>query len=129
MLLANVLRLTLAKLWWHYSLLALFTTIRRCILKANSSSTVLWRSRLPLLLNARWLLTVHCSLFTVLFRKTARQPSDGLHIVGRVEPHPTVLPALTPALLVLVLQLLQLVPCKWWLRTSDEPEEPEDQKE
>ena len=121
MLLANVLRPTLAKLQWHYSLLALFTTIRRCILKAISSSTVLGRSRLP---PDKCQVAPHCSLFSA--GRLDRQPSHRLHVVGRVEPHPAVLPPLTPALLVFVLQLLQLVPCKWWLRTREEQEEEEE---
>ena len=36
-------------------------------------------------------------------------PLDILHVVSRVETHPTILPSLTPALLVLVLQLLELL--------------------
>ena len=41
----------------------------------------------------------------------SRQPLDGLHVVGGVEAHSTVLPSLAPALLVLILQLLKLVSC------------------
>ena len=36
-------------------------------------------------------------------------PLDVLHVVGGVEPHPPVLAALAPALLVLVLKLLKLL--------------------
>ena len=45
-------------------------------------------------------------------------PLDILHVVSRVETHPTILPSLAPALLVLVLQLLELLAWKsviWWL--------------
>ena len=38
-------------------------------------------------------------------------PLDVLHVVGGVEPHPPVLAALAPALLVLVLKLLKLLAC------------------
>ena len=34
---------------------------------------------------------------------------EGLDIVGGIEPHPVVLPALAPPLLVLVLKLLKLI--------------------
>ena len=34
---------------------------------------------------------------------------DSLHVVGRVKSHPTVLASLAPALLVLILQLLELL--------------------
>ena len=36
---------------------------------------------------------------------------DILHVVGRVEANPAILPPLAPALLILVLQLFKLVPC------------------
>ena len=38
-------------------------------------------------------------------------PLDVLHVVGGVEPHPPVLAALAPALLVLVLKLIKQIAC------------------
>ena len=38
-------------------------------------------------------------------------PLDSLHVVGGIETHAPVLSPLAPALLILVLQLLKLVPC------------------
>ena len=37
------------------------------------------------------------------------ETSDGLHVVGGIQSHPPVLPTLAPALLVLLLQLLELI--------------------
>ena len=36
---------------------------------------------------------------------------DILHVVSRIETHPAVLPSLAPALLILVLELLELLAC------------------
>ena len=37
------------------------------------------------------------------------QSLDILHVVGRIETHPAILPSLAPPLLILVLQLLELL--------------------
>ncbi len=54
-------------------------------------------------------------------------PLDSLNVVGGIETHAPVLPPLAPALLILVLQLLKLVPCNincdsitsWVTRATD----------